>query len=107
MLSMSAWCTMPSSLPASLQVSMMTKRSGVPATLNEEIQILSDAVQAMVFLSFLRVIIHTFGPFAFSGAARNAQGMVEKMSYTSAHVLERLPQHGWPEIERNGHKGLA
>src|ERR1700722_483913 len=82
-------------------------RSGVPATLNEEIQILSDAVQAMVFLSFLRVIIHTFGPFAFSGAARNAQGMVEKMSYTSAHVLDRLPQHGGYKIGRNWHKGLA
>jgi hypothetical protein len=82
-------------------------RNGVPATMGEELQILSDAVRATLFLSFLRVVILTFGPFAYSGAARNAQHVVEKMSHSSASVLNRLPQHGWPEIERAWHKGLA
>jgi hypothetical protein len=82
-------------------------RNGVPATMGEEIQILSEALRATLFLSFLRIVILTFGPFAFSGAARNAQHVVERMSYSSASVLNRLPQHGWPEIERAWHKGLA
>jgi hypothetical protein len=82
-------------------------RSGVPATAGEEMQILSDAVQAMLFLGFLRIVILTLGPFAFSGAARNAQQVVEKMSHSSANVLGRLPRHGWSEIERAWHKGLA
>jgi hypothetical protein len=82
-------------------------RNGVPATMGEELQILSDAVRATLFLSFLRIVILTFGPFAFSGAARNAQHVVEKMSHSSASVLDRLPRHGWPEIERAWHKGLA
>jgi len=82
-------------------------RNGVPATMGEEMQILADAVRAVAFLSFLRIVIITFGPFAFSGAARNAQQVVEKMSHSSASVLNRLPRHGWPEIERAWHKGLA
>lgn len=82
-------------------------RSGVRATVGEELQILSEAVRATLFLNFLRIVILTFGPFAFSGAARNAQRMVEKMSQSSASVLDRLPRHGWPEIERAWHKGLA
>ena len=75
-------------------------RNGVSATMGEEMQILSDAVRAMLFLTFLRVVIVTFGPFAFSGAARNAHRMVERMSEASARVLDRMPRHGWPEIER-------
>jgi hypothetical protein len=75
-------------------------RNGVPATIGEEVRIFSDAAQAALFLSFLRVVIVTFGPFAFSGAARSAHRMVERMSETSASILDRLPRHGWPEIER-------
>ena len=82
-------------------------RNGVPATMGEEIQILSDALRATLFLSFLRIVILTFGPFAFSGAARNAHQVVEKMSHSSASVLNRLPRHGWPEIERAWHKGVV
>lgn len=80
-------------------------RNGVPATAGEEAQILSDAVRATLFLGFLRIVIITFGPFAFSGAARSAERMVERMSRSSARVLDRLPRHGWPEIERAWHKG--
>ena len=82
-------------------------RNGVQATMGEETRILADAVRATLFLSFLRVVIVTFGPFAFSGAARNAHRMVERMSETSASVLDRLPRHGWPEIERAWQKGIA
>ncbi len=82
-------------------------RNGVAATVGEEMQILTDAVRATLFLSFLRIVILTFGPFAFSGAARNARQMVEKMSQSSASVLNRLPRHGWPEIERAWQKGVA
>jgi hypothetical protein len=82
-------------------------RSGVPATLREELDILSSATQAILFLSFLRIVVRTFGPFAFSGVAQNASRMVEAMSYASANVLDRLPRHGWPEIERNWQKSLA
>jgi hypothetical protein len=82
-------------------------RSGVPATMGEELQILSDAVRAMLFLSMLRIVIMTFGPFAFSGAARSAHRTVEKMSEASARVLDRLPRHGWAEIERAWQKGAA
>jgi hypothetical protein len=82
-------------------------RNGVQATVGEELQILSEAVRATLFLSFLRVVILTLGPFALSGAARYAQQMVEGMSRSSARVLNRLPRHGWPEIERAWQKGLA
>ena len=82
-------------------------RHGVPATLREEIQILYAAVRAVLFLNFLRVTVRTMGPFALSGAAQNARGLVERMSYASAAVLGRLPRNGWPEIERNWHKSLA
>ena len=82
-------------------------RNGVPATMNEEIQILYDAARATMFLSTLRIVVLTFGPFAFSGTARSAHRIVEKMSESSASLLDRLPRHGWPEIERAWHKGLA
>jgi hypothetical protein len=82
-------------------------RNGVPATMGEEMHILSDAVRATLFLGFLRVVITTFGPFAFSGAARNAHRMVEQMSEASARVLDRMPRHGWPEIERAWQKSAA
>jgi hypothetical protein len=70
-------------------------------------QILSDAVQATLFLSFLRIVVLIFGPFALSGGARNARQMVERMSRSSASILNRLPRHGWPEIERAWQKGVA
>jgi hypothetical protein len=82
-------------------------RNGVPATLREEVQILSAAIRAVLFLTFLRAIVRTMGPFAFSGGAQDARLLVEKMSYASASVLGRLPRNGWPEIERNWQKSLA
>jgi hypothetical protein len=82
-------------------------RNGVPATIGEELGVLSDAARATLFLSFLRIVIMAFGPFAFSGAARNAHRMVEQMSEASARVLDRTPRHGWPEIERAWQKGVA
>lgn len=82
-------------------------RNGVSATMGEEMQILSDAVRAMLVLTFLRVVIMTFGPFAFSGAARNAHRMVEQMSEASARVLDRMPRHGWAEVERAWQKSAA
>lgn len=82
-------------------------RNGAPATPGEELQILSDAIRATLFLSLLRLVIVTCGPFALSGAARNAHRTVERMSLTSAKFLDRMPRHGWPDIERAWQKGAS
>jgi hypothetical protein len=75
-------------------------RNGVRASLGEELQIFQTAATAVIFLNCLRVTLRVAGPFAFAGAARRARRMVEKMSLTSAGVLDRLPRAGWADLER-------
>jgi hypothetical protein len=82
-------------------------RNGVQAKLGEELQILQTAIAAVLFLNFLRVFLHLAGPFALAGAARQARGLVEKMSYASAGALDRMPRTGWADVERDWLKNLA
>jgi hypothetical protein len=82
-------------------------RTGVPATLSEEAEIFSTAILAIVSLNLMYVFVCVFGPFAFSHATRSIRSLVERVSRTSALVLERLPQSGWPEVERNWLKSLG
>jgi len=82
-------------------------RNGVHAKLGEEFQILLTAITAVLFLHFLRIVLRFAGPFALAGAARGARRLVEKMSYASAGVLDRLPRAGWAEIERGWLNSLA
>lgn len=82
-------------------------RNGVPAKLSEELQIFQTAAMAVAFLTCLRVILRLAGPFAVAGTARRARRMVEKMSYASAGVLDRLPRTGWADLEQGWQKSLA
>jgi hypothetical protein len=82
-------------------------RSGVPATLSEEADIFSTAVMAVTFLGFMYAFTSVFGPFAFSNATGSVRLLVERISSASARILERLPQSGWPEVERSWQKSLA
>jgi hypothetical protein len=81
--------------------------NGVSATFGEEAQILGTAILAIAFLNFARVLVRVAGPFALSGAARNAQRLVERMSDASARVLDRMPRNGWPELQRSWQKSVA
>ena len=82
-------------------------RNGVQAKLGEELQILQTAIGAVVFLNFLRVCVRVAGPFALAGAASRARRLVERMSYASAGVLDRMPRAGWADVERDWQKSLA
>ncbi len=82
-------------------------RTGVPATLKEEAEVFGAAILALVCLSFMRVFVLVSGPFAFSSAAAGMRSLVERVSRASAIILERLPQSGWPELERNWLKSLG
>jgi hypothetical protein len=55
----------------------------------------------------LKTSIYAVGPFALSRSTRRARALVDKMSYTAAHTLGRIPQAGWPELERSWGNGLA
>jgi hypothetical protein len=55
---------------------------------------------AITSLNCLRALVFMFGPLALSGSARSIRSLVEKVSYGSAIVLERLPPNLWPEMER-------
>ncbi|MBZ5697019.1 MAG: hypothetical protein LAN18_00580 [Acidobacteriia bacterium] len=82
-------------------------RTGVPATLSEEAEIFGTAILAIIVLNFLYVFVCVFGPFAFSDTTRSIRSLVERVSCASALILERLPQSGWPELERNWLKSLG
>jgi hypothetical protein len=82
-------------------------RNGVQAKLGEELQILQTAIGAVVFLNFLRIFVRIAGPFALAGAASRGRRLVERMSYASAGVLDRMPRAGWADVERDWQKSLA
>ena len=82
-------------------------RNGVRAGVGEELQILQTAIAAVVFLNFLRIFLRIAGPSTLAGAAGHARRMVESISYASAGVLDRLPQAGWDDVERDWLKSLA
>jgi hypothetical protein len=82
-------------------------RTGVPATLSEEVGIFGNAILAIMALNLLYVFVSAFGPFTFSDAIRSIRSLVERVSSASALILERLPQSGWPEVERDWQKSLG
>jgi hypothetical protein len=82
-------------------------RNGVHAKLGEELQILQTAIGAVVFLNFLRICVRIAGPFALAGAASRGRRLVERMSFASAGVLDRMPRAGWADVERDWQKSLA
>ncbi len=82
-------------------------RNAIHAKVGEELQILQTAIGAVAFLSLLRISVHLAGPFALAGGARRARRLVERMSYASAGVLDRMPRAGWADVERDWLKSLA
>lgn len=82
-------------------------RRGVAAGFREEFGILQSFVLSVVFLNLLKISIHAFGPFVLSRMIRDSGSFVDKMSYSAASVLGRVPQAGWPEIERNWIRSAA
>jgi hypothetical protein len=76
-------------------------RQGVPATLGEEFEILRVFVLSLLLLSAVKASIWLCGPFVFARVTRRARYGVERMSYATAGLLDRVPQTGWAEIERN------
>ncbi len=76
-------------------------RNGIHAQVSEELQILQTALGAVIFLNLLRIFVTVAGPFALAGAARRGRRLVERMSYASAGVLDRMPRAGWADVERD------
>lgn len=74
---------------------------GAPTQLREEIEILQTYILSVILLSVLKALIRTGGPFALSRAARRARRLVDNMSDAAANSLGRIPQTGWPELERS------
>jgi hypothetical protein len=82
-------------------------RNGVHANIGEELQILQTAIVAVLFLNLLRILLRVAGPFALAGAAGQGRRLVERMSYASAGVLDRMPRAGWADVERDWQNSLA
>jgi hypothetical protein len=82
-------------------------RRGASAQVQEELQILGTYVASVVLLSMLKTSVYAMGPFALSRTTRRARALVDKMSNTAAQTLGRIPQAGWPELERSWGNGLA
>ena len=80
---------------------------GASSQLQEELQILGTYVASIILLSMLKTSVHAVGPFALSRTSRGARALVDKMSCTAAQTLGRIPQAGWPELERSWSNGLA
>jgi len=74
---------------------------GVPSSLGEELRTVQALVLSLLLLQFIRVSIHTAGPFALPRATRQAGQLVDSMSKGAALVLGRIPVAGWAEIERS------
>lgn len=82
-------------------------RSGVRSTLSEEMEIFVTALLAIISLNCMRAFVFVFGPLVLSSSARSIRSLVEKLSYGSAIILDRLPQSRWPEMERSWLKTLG
>jgi hypothetical protein len=82
-------------------------RRGASAQVQEELQVLGTYVASVILLSALKTSVYAVGPFALSRTTRRARALVDKMSYTAAQTLGRIPQAGWPELERGWGNGLA
>ena len=76
-------------------------RQGAPAHFQEEFQILQTYIVSVVLLSMFKILVATGGNFALSRSARRAERLVGKMSTAVANGLGRIPQAGWPELERS------
>jgi hypothetical protein len=76
-------------------------RQGAPARFQEEFQILQTYVLSVVLLSMFKIMVTTGGNFALSRSARRAERLVGRMSTAVANGLGRIPQAGWPELERS------
>lgn len=74
---------------------------GVPSSLTEELRTAQSLVLSLALLKFMRLSIHTAGPFALPRATRQAGQLVDSMSKGAALVLGRIPAAGWAEIERS------
>ncbi|HVB54805.1 MAG TPA: hypothetical protein VNE63_00015 [Candidatus Acidoferrales bacterium] len=75
-------------------------RSGLPAKPSEEIEIFYTFVFSVFFLNLLKSFVRVLGPFALHGTMRRARLPVERMSYASARLLNRLPSAQWQDIAR-------
>ncbi len=76
-------------------------RQGAPAQFQEELQILKTYVLSVILLVILKMMIGTGASFALSRSARRAGRLVDTMSQVVANGLARIPQAGWPEVERS------
>jgi hypothetical protein len=76
-------------------------RQGAPARFQEELQILQTYVLSVVLLSMFKLVIASGSSFALARSARRAERLVGRMSTVVSNGLVRIPQAGWPELERS------
>lgn len=66
-------------------------RNGLRVTLREEVLVATAALVALIYLEIARAAIFILGPFALSGAMRNAGLLLQLLSRRSAAPLSRVP----------------
>ena len=97
-----AWIsTLQGDLKMLLRFHRFLIRRGAPAQFQEELNILQTYVISIVMLSVMKMLIRSGGSFALARSARRAGRMVDRMSVVAANALNRIPQAGWPELERS------
>lgn len=74
-------------------------RNGLQVTLREEAGVAFTAMVTLIYLEIARVAVFILGPFAVSGAMRNAGLLLQLLSRRSAAPLSRVAEARRAEIE--------
>jgi hypothetical protein len=74
-------------------------RNGLQVTLREEAGVASAALVALIYLEIARAAVSILGPFALSGAMRNAGLLLQLLSRRSVAPLSRVEAARRAEIE--------
>jgi len=74
-------------------------RNGLRVTFQEEAAVASAALATLIYLEIAHAAIFILGPFALSGALRNARGLLHLLSRRSVAPLSRVPAARRADIE--------
>ena len=80
---------------------------GASSGLGEELKIAGAFLLTFLLLEWGGLVVRVAGPFALRGMARRVRAVVDLMSYAPALALSRIPQTGWPEVQRDWAAGAA
>ena len=74
---------------------------GASAGFGEELRIAGAFLLTYLLLEWGGLVVRVAGPFALRGMGRRVRAVVELMSYAPALALGRIPQAGWPKLQRD------